>query len=158
VVACVNHDQSQILGRTRNKTLQLTDDNDGLRFTVRLNPDVQAHRDIYNLVKDGTLSECSFAFGAMDDDWSDAKDERGNRYQLRTVKKARLFDVSIVASPAYGGGATDAQARSLAYQFAGPVDPWITERSALQVLDDKHEDALLRIRLEHVGRQIEREK
>src|ERR1051326_6991614 len=118
VVALWNHNQDAPLGRVKNGTLKLTDDKDSLRFSVRLNPAVQSHRDTYELVKDGTIGDCSFAFSGVDDDWTQEQDERGNPYILRTVKSAKLHDVSLVLSPAYGDGATTAQARSLAYRFA----------------------------------------
>jgi len=112
VVALVNHDSSQILGRTSNGTLKLDDSGDALRFSIRLNPNVQAHRDIHSLVKDGTLHGCSFAFFSDEDDWENGIDEDGKRCRIRTVKRGRLQDVSVVTVPAYGNGATDAQARS----------------------------------------------
>jgi HK97 family phage prohead protease len=123
VVALVNHDPSQILGRTRNGSLQLLDDENSLRFAVRLNPNVQAHRDVHALVSDGTLSECSFAFSDVQDEWSDGSDDRGNRCKVRTIRSAKIHDVSIVTNAAYSGGATDAQARCLAYRFSTIVRP-----------------------------------
>lgn len=108
------------LGTTKNKSLTLTDKNDGLHFQVRLNPRVQAHRDLHNLVKDGTLSECSFAFGDAEDEWSNEFDDtERSYYTLRSIKRARLYSVSIVASPAYGSGATNVSARSLRYALGG---------------------------------------
>ena len=154
VVALVNHDPSRILGRIRNGSLRLTDDSDSLRFDIRLNPNVQAHRDLHALVKDGTLSECSFAFGAVDDDWSAMRDERGNRYQLRTVKRAKLYDCSIVTTPAYSDGATAAHARNLAYNFGAKADPWAAERAKLAELDARFEDECNRIRCERLGMEV----
>src|SRR6266481_2808341 len=94
VVALFNHNQDAPLGRLKNGTLKLQDSPDALNFTIRLNPNVQAHRDLHELVKDGTVADCSFAFSQADDDWSDEKDERGKPYILRTVKSAKLHDVS----------------------------------------------------------------
>jgi uncharacterized protein len=119
ILALVNHDTSQILGRTRNGTLVLADDASCLRFRVTLNKDVSAHRDLHALVKAGTLSECSFGFVCDDDTWAEQVDEQGQRYQLRTVTRATLMDVSVVAAPAYANGATDAQARALRYVNGG---------------------------------------
>ena len=154
VVALVNHDPSQILGRIRNGSLTLTDDSDSLCFSIRLNSTVQAHRDLHALVKDGTLSECSFAFRAIDDDWTSTRDERGNRFQLRTVKSAKLYDCSIVTTPAYGDGATAAHARNLAYDFSIGGDPWADERAKLAELDAKFEDECNRIRCQRLGIEI----
>jgi len=144
VTADFNHsDQSLTLGTTKNNTLVLDDRSDGLYFTLRLNPRVQLHRDLYQLVKDRTLSECSFAFGDAEDGWSTELDpEDHTLINVRSVKKARLFGLSIVATPAYGHGATnvDVAARSLRYAI-GPSRPvaW---------------DAALRARVAAIGDQI----
>lgn len=164
VVALFNHNQDVPLGRVKNGTLKLTDDNDSLRFSVRLNPAVQAHRDLHALVKDGTVAECSFAFSGVDDDWTNEQDERGSPYILRTVRSAKLHDVSLVVSPAYGSGATTAQARSLAYRFATiPAGDagWVAEINAKltalgrQFADD--EDAYLREQVNRLGEEIRRQ-
>lgn len=116
VVALRDHDSSQILGRESNGTLKLMDGPDALRFRIQLNPDVSAHRDLHALVKDGTLADCSFAFAAEDDDWSAGTDENGKRCQIRTLKRAKIGDVSIVTRPAYPS--TSASARAEAAQSA----------------------------------------
>jgi len=164
VVALWNHNQDAPLGRLRNGTLTLQDTKDALNFTVRLNPKVQSHRDLHQLVSDGTVADCSFAFSGVEDDWSDAMDERGNPYILRTVKRAKLHDVSLVLSPAYGDGATTAQARSLAYRFATtPVgdDGWVAEVNAkLAALGRQfaaEEDAYLREQVDRIGAEIRRQ-
>jgi HK97 family phage prohead protease len=164
VVALFNHNQDVPLGRVKNGTLRLTDDKDSLRFSVRLNPTVQAHRDMHALVKDGTIGDCSFAFSGVDDDWTNEQDERGNSYILRTVKSAKLHDVSLVVSPAYGNGATTAQARSLAYRFATtPIGDggWVAEVNAkLTALGRQFADeetAYLREQVNRVGEEIRRQ-
>jgi HK97 family phage prohead protease len=123
VKCLVNHDSNQILGRLANKTLSLEDTNDGLNFRCKLNPDSQAHRDLYASVKRGDLSECSFAFGVDDggDDFDSIVDPNfaGRSIKRRTIRSAKLFDVSVVASPAYGNGATQVNARSTA-NYARP--------------------------------------
>jgi len=164
VVALWNHNQDVPLGRVKNGSLKLVDDKDSLRFSVRLNPAVQAHRDTYELVKDGTIGECSFAFSGVDDDWTNEQDERGNAYILRTVKSAKLHDVSLVVSPAYSDGATTAQARSLAYRFAAaPVGDtgWVAEVNAkLTALGRQFaadEDAYLREQVARLGEEIRKQ-
>jgi len=54
----------------------------------------------------GDLDKMSFAFSPSQQDW----DESGET-PLRTIRKASLYDVSIVTSPAYEG--TDIGLRSL---------------------------------------------
>src|SRR6185369_5208677 len=45
VKALFNHNAEAVLGRVRNNTLVLNDSTEGLRFTVKLNPESQSHRD-----------------------------------------------------------------------------------------------------------------
>jgi uncharacterized protein len=107
VVCLVDHDTKLILGRTRNGSLSINDSPSEMRFRCKLNKNVQAHRDLYELVKDGTLSECSFSFSCDKQSW----DESG-AVPLRTVQHGKLYDVSVVALPAYSNGATLAEARA----------------------------------------------
>ncbi|HTC50127.1 MAG TPA: HK97 family phage prohead protease [Candidatus Aquilonibacter sp.] len=114
VKCLVNHDANQVLGRLANKTLTLTDSPDGLNFVCKLNKDSQAHRDLYASVKRGDLSECSFAFIVDGDDGQSFSAPDRNGLLTRTIKRAKLLDVSVVASPAYGNGATSVDARAAA--------------------------------------------
>lgn len=121
VLALYQHDQNQPpLGRLKNGSLSIQDTDDGLYFTVRLNPAVQYHKDIHALVKDGSIDACSFAFivNPDGDKWTNETDERGQSYILRTVRSAKLLDCSLVLTPAYGNGATSAQARNVSYRFS----------------------------------------
>jgi HK97 family phage prohead protease len=124
VLGTFNHDQNAPLGRVSNGKLQLQDSPEALHATFRLNPAVQAHRDLYELCKDGCINACSFAFSPNEggEKWTNEKDERGQPYMLRTVRSAKLFDVSLLsAAPAYGNGATSVSARSLSYRFTAPT-------------------------------------
>jgi len=125
VKCLLNHDQNFILGRTENLSLRLADSKDALRFECRLNPNVGFHRDVHALVEAGTLNECSFAFACDPDgdEFSEDKDANGKRCMVRSIRSASLYDVSIVCAPAYGGGATSAEARSLAYEFKSDTNP-----------------------------------
>src|SRR5208282_4895197 len=107
IVCLVNHNSSEILGRTRNGTLSINDSPTALTFRCKLNKNVQAHRDLYELVKDGTISECSFSFSCDKQSWDEA-----GAVPLRTVQHGKLFDVSLVVNPAYSSGATLAEARA----------------------------------------------
>jgi len=114
VKCLVNHDSNQVLGRLANNTLTLTDTPDGLNFVCKLNKDSQAHRDLYASVKRGDLSECSFAFIVDGEDGQSFSSPDRTGLLTRTIKRAKLVDVSVVASPAYGNGATQVDARSIA--------------------------------------------
>lgn len=92
VLALVDHDPSSVLGRTRSRTLRLSEDSRGLAFQIDL-PDTQAGRDVLALAERGDLGGMSFGFHAIDE----LRD--GDRRELRSVD---LFEISVVSAwPAY---------------------------------------------------------
>ncbi len=105
VVFLVNHDGLP-LARTRSGTLKLTEDDHGLKIETNLDPDDPDVRSIIGKMKRGDLDKMSFAFYPEVQEWDDSDD-----IPLRTIKKASLYDVSIVTTPAYDG--TDIGLRSL---------------------------------------------
>lgn len=112
VRALVNHDPSQIIGRSSNGTLRLSEDGKGLHYEIDL-PDTQTGRDIHTLVKRGDISQSSFGFRVFSDgkkrgeEWFDPEEGPSQR----TLTDLDLFDVSPVTFPAYP--ATSVSARSL---------------------------------------------
>ncbi len=102
-----NHqDNFLVIARTRNKSLELTVDEVGLRIKAEL-LDTQSNRDIYKMVQNGLLDKMSFAFTVKSQSW-----DRTGTIPKRTITEIeRLFDVSIVDVPAYEG--TSVYARSL---------------------------------------------
>ena len=104
VVCLQNHDKNLVLGSTANSTLDLEEDDRGLKFRCML-PDTQTGRDLHTLVKRGYMAECSFAFTVDRDgqDWSECKDPDDPQCNsLRTITKVKsLFDVSVVTQGAY---------------------------------------------------------
>ncbi|MDR5611844.1 MAG: HK97 family phage prohead protease, partial [Arsenophonus sp.] len=61
-VRCLfEHDVTNLLGRTASSTLQLAEDETGLRFALTP-PDTQLGRDVLTLVERGDISGMSFAF------------------------------------------------------------------------------------------------
>lgn len=91
-----DHDTSILLGRTTSRTLQLNEDATGLRFTCQLPATSQAN-DLVVSIQRGDLSGCSF--GMVCTRASSSYDPDGTR--IRTIHEAELFDVSVVANPAY---------------------------------------------------------
>lgn len=95
------------IGRTRNGTLKLVEDEQGLRVAITP-PDTQAGRDVVTLVKRGDLNQMSFAFWTLRDNWLET-----GEYVLRELNEVDIDggDVSIVTYPAYPQ--TSVQMRSL---------------------------------------------
>jgi len=114
VRALVNHDPNLVLSRTKNRTLKLEEDSRGLKFRCVLNPNSQAHRDLYASIKRGDMDECSFAFTVPDGgDEFDEGVENGQRYVRRTLRDVNLLDVSAVTYPAYNTTSVSARAATM---------------------------------------------
>jgi HK97 family phage prohead protease len=94
VRALINHDPNLVLGRTTNGTLELSVDERGLKYRVKLGNQTYA-RDFYESVKRGDINQSSFAFTIDQQSWNEER-------TLRSVDKVRtLLDVSPVTYPAY---------------------------------------------------------
>lgn len=87
------------LGRTTAGTLALKEDSHGLQATIVL-PNTQAGRDLTDLITRGDLSQMSFGFKTPvgGDEWFAG---RHDGIDERLLKRVGLFDVSVVALPAY---------------------------------------------------------
>jgi len=102
-----NHmDSFLIIARTKNKSLTLSVDNIGLKVQAEL-VDTQSNQDIYKMVRSGLLDKMSFAFTVEEQSWN-----KEGKIPKRTITKiGRLYDVSVVDTPAYDS--TSIYARSL---------------------------------------------
>jgi HK97 family phage prohead protease len=101
-----NHDESLILGRVSAGTLRLKEDSKGLFFDCDVDAEVSYAADLYRNIKAGNISECSFGFYTIQDDYTKTK-----QGVLRELLTAKVFDVSPVTFPAYSQ--TSVAARSL---------------------------------------------
>lgn len=115
VRALFNHDNNYVLGRTRSKTLELKDEEEGLRANMKA-PDTQWANDLRTSMKRGDIDQMSFAFrvksgGAV---WEERPDGTFLR-RLLPGGAERLYDVSVVTFPAYPQ--TSAFARSEFEEF-----------------------------------------
>lgn len=101
-----NHsDAVPILARTRNKSLALSVDDKGLFIHAEL-LDTQDCIDMYKRIKAGLIDKMSFAFTVKEEDVR--KDKTPHR---KIIRFDRIFDVSVVDTPAYED--TSIYARSL---------------------------------------------
>lgn len=99
-----NHDDgSMVMARTRNKSLELTVDEHGLKVRANL-AKTTVGTDMYESIKSGLIDKMSFAFTVREQSY-DVK-----THTRRIVKINKVYDVSAVDIPAYDG--TELQARS----------------------------------------------
>lgn len=103
VVATFNHDNNQILGRT-NVNLDLFVDEIGLKFKVKPTETTYA-RDLLANIRSGVINQCSFAFTIPEEDdaqeWVDAGNSDDFDYYRSINKIEKIYDVSVVTTPAY---------------------------------------------------------
>jgi HK97 family phage prohead protease len=100
-----NHDAGQVLGSTRAKTMSLVEDSRGLKVSATL-PNTSLGRDTAELIRTGIIDSMSFGFNVIKDSWN----AEGNE---RTLHSVRLFEVSVVAFPAYAATAGSTSVRSV---------------------------------------------
>lgn len=98
VRALWNHNPDHILGRTKAGTLDITEDKRGLHISIDP-PDTQFARDLMESIRRGDVDQMSFAFRAVEEKWTERKDEP----HLRELVDLDLYDISPVVYPAYQG-------------------------------------------------------
>lgn len=103
--ALFNHDPNYVLGRNKAGTLQLKEDERGL-FVKIFPPETAWAKDLRTSISRGDINQMSFGFTVEEDEW---RYEDG--YDVRELRKVKLFDVSPVTFPAYT--ATDVGVRGM---------------------------------------------
>lgn len=112
-----SHDSSQVLGRTKNGTLRLFEDDIGLRFELDL-PNTTLGNDAYETIKRGDVDGVSFGFSMLKEEW----DETDRDNIIRSISKAKLLEISPVAFPAYPDSQVSARSED-------PYQKYVQERN-----------------------------
>lgn len=143
VRALWEHDPQYVLGRNVAGTLTLAEDRQGLRVAIRP-PATTWAADLMTSMRRGDVNQMSFGFSVPKggDSW-----EMVDGTQIRTLKRVRLADVSVVAYPAYPTTSAEARARAQVSEQSGVdgVDAVAGENVA---------DAVAQARLRQRQRQI----
>ena len=100
-----DHDSSKVLGRTKSGTLKLSISNYSVNGRTEVNEADTDATNLYARVQRGDVSQCSIGFDILDQEVTQNPD--GSVHWL--IKKAKLYEVSIVTFPAYEK--TEAHAR-----------------------------------------------
>lgn len=148
VRALWNHDENHILGRKKSGTLTLQEDARGLKVKIQL-PDTQVARDLVTSMKRGDVDQMSFGFRVEEERW---EEDEENDIVLRTLLRARLFDVSVVTFPAYRQ--TTAEARSKAASFRQVAEPPTTSDGDEVEPEARSSDERRRIHIQIAKEQI----
>ncbi|KAA0944159.1 HK97 family phage prohead protease [Sporosarcina sp. ANT_H38] len=112
-----SHDTSKVLGRTKNNTLRLSEDEIGLRFELDL-PNTTLGNDTYESIKRGDVDGVSFGFQMRKQEMDESDEDN----IVRTVVQAKLLEVSAVAFPAYPDSEVSARGYDPMKQYADEQD------------------------------------
>ena len=105
----IDHETRLVLGRTKSGTLTLKVDSRGLWGEVKVNQNDQDAMNLYERIKRGDVDQCSFGFDILEEEFED----RGSSVHW-TLKKVRLYEVSVVTFPAYEDTSVSARKDDLA--------------------------------------------
>lgn len=102
------HDTNKLLATTENNSLQLWEDEQGLKMRAIICP-TSYGKDIYELMKSNIVNHMSFGFRVLSDKWK----KLSNGIHERTVEELELLEVSVVRNPAYPQSAIAARGMEL---------------------------------------------
>ncbi|AMY11295.1 phage prohead protease, HK97 family [Luteitalea pratensis] len=109
VKALIGHDPTKVIGSTRSGTLTLIPDAIGLRFELQP-PNSPTGHDLIESVRRGDLDGVSFGFRTIADKWLP-----DTRPPVRQLLDVDVFELSIVAWPAYREAGVIIEPRALEY-------------------------------------------
>jgi len=121
--ALANHDTRLVLGRTTPGTLTLREDDKGLFGTIKMNEQDSDAMNLYARVQRGDVSQCSFGFDILDEEFT----ERSDGSVLWTIRKVKLYEVSVVTFPAYVETAVSARKAEVDTIRRRRLDAWKNE-------------------------------
>lgn len=147
----VNHDISKIpLARsrknTKNSTMQLTVDNDGMGIRVNLDTENNAEaRSLYSAVQRGDITGMSFMFGINDEEWENLESDHPTRH-IRAI--STVVEVSAVTFPAYESTEINARDKSALENARSAVE---TARQSQQTSVSTDDLELLKMKTKILG-------
>lgn len=121
--ALIDHDSRLVLGRNTAHTLELRQDEHGLWGSVEINPNDQDALNLYARVQRGDVDQCSFGFDIVAEDY----EVRENGDVHWTIRKVKLWEVSVVTFPAYESTSVKARAKDLEEIRSRQTEAWRSE-------------------------------
>ncbi|EIZ1832189.1 HK97 family phage prohead protease [Listeria monocytogenes] len=105
VRALINHDTALVLGRSISETLSLRVDDTGLWGQININTLDTDAINLYERVKRGDVSQCSFGFNIIkeQEEW---REDGSVKWSLQEVE---LHEVSVCTFPAYSDTSVEAR-------------------------------------------------
>lgn len=112
---CFNHLRHYIIASTRNKTLTLRSESEGLIFEARLDMDDPDSQRVWAKVRSGLVNGASTSFRVSDEDDSIKHEDykkNGKWHYDDTIKRAILYEVGPVTDPAYENTSSEIRSRA----------------------------------------------
>lgn len=110
------HDSKTVLASTRNDSLTLKEDAEGLYMEARISP-TSYGKDWHVLISDGIVQSMSFGFRALKDSW-----QKIEGIAVRTVHELELYEVSCVRNPAYASSSISARGIDIIENISVPKE------------------------------------
>ena len=112
-----NHDVNLIWGRTKVGTATVWEDDEGLKYSGRINKNDPQAMSMHAKMIRGEIDQSSFAFDIPSEEGERFSDVEGGK--LREIIEARLYDVSPVTYPQYKDSESLAR---VAFRNADPAE------------------------------------
>ena len=103
--ALIDHETMYVLGRNQAGTLELREDERGLWGSILINPNDQDAMNLYSRVERGDVNQCSFGFDILEEE-TEFRDDGSVHW---TIKKVKLYEVSVCTFPAYAETSVEAR-------------------------------------------------
>lgn len=145
----------RVFARTRNNTLEVTTDDEGLFIEANLGG-TEIGRELYEEIRGGYTDRMSFGFTVTGESEDREKDENGIvKFTRHITKVGKLFDVSAVSIPANDGTSigVDAVSRSLADARDGVIERIEAERLQEEKRENDRRRAEVRAKALSIGGQ-----
>ena len=127
--ALIDHETMYVLGRNQAGTLELREDSHGLWGSILVNPNDQDAMNLYARVQRGDVNQCSFGFDILEEE-TDFHDDGSIHW---TIKKVKLYEVSVCTFPAYAETSVQARKHEAEEIKKRRADAWRAEmRSRLR--------------------------
>lgn len=118
--ALIDHETRLVLGRNTSGTLELKEDSHGLWGKIRINPKDTDAMNLYERVKRRDVDQCSFGFGILDEE-TEFRDDGSIHW---TIKKVKLYEVTVCTFPAYEETSVSARKKSYEEILKRKNDAW----------------------------------
>lgn len=118
--ALIDHETRLVLGRNKAGTLELKADAHGLWGRAKVNQCDTDATNLYSRVERGDVDQCSFGFEILDEETEYRED--GTVHW--TIKKVKLYEVSVCTFPAYEDTSVSARKKDYEQIRARQTQAW----------------------------------